>query len=50
MDDVALHNGGKVLETSSTELVKAVEVLKNVDAHFEKPIAGRSPTIWAKKS
>ena len=40
MDDVALHSGGKVPETSSTELVKAVEVLKSVDAHFEKPTAG----------
>ena len=50
MDDVALNSGGKVLETSSTELVKAIEVVKSVDAHFEKPIAGRSPTIWAKKS
>ena len=50
MDDVALHSGGKVPETSSTELVKAVEVLKSVDAHFEQPIAGRSLTIWAEKS
>ena len=50
MDDVALHSGGKVLETSSTELVKAVKVLKSVNAHFEKPIVGRSPTKWAEKS
>ena len=50
MDDMALNSGGKVLETSSTELVKAIEVVKSVDAHFEKPIAGRSPTIWAEKS
>ena len=28
VDDVALHSGGQVLETSSTKLVKAVEVLK----------------------
>ena len=27
-DDATLHGGGQVLETSSTKLVKAVEVLK----------------------
>ena len=46
VDDVALHSGGQVLETSSTKLVKAVEVLKRYQVLYLSVSLHLTANVW----